>query len=100
MKSVLLKRRPRPVELDGGTVHVRSLTLAEIEQMQALARAGDEVATAVFVLSRGLVNADGSQTFEPDAPDVKDLPGDVIAALMEAIGKASKPPSVERLEKN
>ncbi len=91
-----LPRRARLVELpDGGSVHVRSLTLGELRRIDA--RTGElpdvvdrAVKSAELLAAAALVDADGAPMFGPEPTD------DDLAAIafltpeqIEAIGAAA-----------
>lgn len=101
------KRRCYPVEVGGGTVHVRSLTRGELDRMAVL----EHEAKTDFVLGCVLVSAAGDPAFvlqagESDVDFAKRVKGEVldvdtetIAAITEAVGKIGKVTATEVLEK-
>ena len=98
-RKALLKRVPRGVEINGETVHVRSLTLREAWRFDELAK-GEELAAMRFLVATCVVEPDGSQTFAQDDEAIADIPVDTIRQIGEAVKKVSEPGSVEKAEKN
>lgn len=101
------KRRCYPVEVGGGTVHVRSLTRGELDRMTAL----EKDAKTDFVLGCVLVSSAGEPEFVPEEGEsdvdfakrikaaVLDVDTETIAAITEAVGKIGKVTATEALEK-
>jgi hypothetical protein len=111
MKSVLeklLKRQAYPVEIEGETLFVRALTTGESLRVATF----NETDKLVFALSRCMCGQDGSDLFptydgESDANYIKrmaatvnEFPQPLTERLTTAIGKVSKVPSPEDLQKN
>src|SRR5688572_23159002 len=98
--QALLKRRPREVDLDGEKVHVRSLTMREAMEFDAITEAGDSVKAARFAISRCVVDAAGELLCEPDADQVNDIPLDTMYRLSEAIKDVSRAATPKAIAKN
>lgn len=90
-----LKPKIRAVDFDGETLHVRSLTLGEIEQLQEM---GEGLPAARQVLSLAFVTADGQRLLTDEQID--QVPADVLHQLSELAYSASKSPKVETVAKN
>ena len=102
------KRRCYPVEVGGGTVHVRSLTRGELDRVGKL----EGSAQTAFVVGCVLVDADGSPAL-PKLPnetdeayasrlllETEDVDSETVAAITAAVGKIGKAPTLETLAKN
>jgi hypothetical protein len=96
------KRRCYPVDVDGETVHVRAVTLDEINRVQEL----DNDAKTFFLLACGIVESNGEQGVsaklanEDDVtwikrvtPELEVIPADTAQLLLKNIDKVSKPGS-------
>lgn len=105
----LRKKRGYPVEIEGETYHVRSLTLGELRRLEPLAA---ELKTG-FVLGCALCSdAEGGQELpandgEADAAwadrignELSDIPTQTIRELTESIAKVGTSPRVESIIKN
>jgi hypothetical protein len=104
------KRRKYPVELDGETVFVRSLTNAERGQLAGLIDSDQVTACAIgFGLmddagGAGLPQAEATETLADWIARIQTLiaiwPSDTTLQLREAIAKVTTTPGVEKLIKN
>ena len=104
------KRRKYPVDLDGETVFVRSLTNAERGHLATLID-GDQVTACAIgfgLLDDAGVAALPQQTIEESLADwiarvqtlIANWPSDTMLQLREAIAKVTTTPGVEKLIKN
>lgn len=111
MSDVLAKikgRRCFPVEVAGGTVHVRSLSRGELSRMDKL----DQDARTPFILGCVICESDGSQALpkrdgesdEQYAERVntatEDVDSETVAIINSALARIGKTPPVEALAKN
>lgn len=105
----LKKKRGSPVEIEGDTFYVRSLTIGEMKRLNEL----DDTAKVAFAIGCSLVNQDGSQVMpdkangETDAEwstrigeQLVDVPGSTVLAINEAIARLIKPSKPEAVAKN
>lgn len=99
-RKALLKRQPRPVEINGETVMVRPLTLREAGKFDELVKAGAGTALLAFMVATCVTDADGQPLFSADDPEIEDIPTDVIQQLSEAVTKISSGGKVETAAKN
>lgn len=98
-RKALLKRVPRRVEINGESVHVRSLTIREALKFDELAK-GQEQESLRYLVATCVVDESGQQVFAPDDPEITDIPVDVVKELADAVLKVSAPGSVEKAAKN
>ncbi len=100
-RKSLLKRQAKPVEINGGTVFVRSLTLREALHVDTLAKSVDtEKEVLAYMVSRAVVDADGVPVFAENDPEIADIPVDVLRELGDVIRKQMAMGSVDKAEKN
>ena len=99
-RKALLKRQPRPVEINGETVMVRPLTLREAGKFDELAKSGAGKDLLAFMVATCVTDADGEPLFAADDPEIEDIPTDVIQQLSEAVTKISSGGKVETVAKN
>jgi hypothetical protein len=112
MKSVLEKiqrRRFFPVEVDGETVHLKSLGFQDALAIDSLADNGDKV---LYALGCSLLEEDGVPAIKRgDGESVQqyvarvreltvDMPPSIGKQLSEAITKITKTPSLDTIAKN
>ena len=101
VRERLLKKRPRFIEVDGDKIPVRSLTIAEGDKVEALQTAGDNDALANFILSRVMIEDDGSQMFsDENDPAIQDVPVELVVPILDKVRSFSKPKSIDAIEKN
>jgi hypothetical protein len=98
-RSALLKRQPKPVEINGETVWIRPLTLREGLRFDELAKTGG-VPLLAFMVATVVTDESGKPLFAEDDPEIQDIPADVINQLSEAVKKVSAPGKVETVAKN
>lgn len=98
-RTALMKRRPRPVDIDGDQFFVRSMTLAEAIEVDRLTEAKSSD-VAKYIVRRCVVEADGTRVFADDDEGVLDVPLETIASLSEAVRKVSSPGNVKATAKN
>lgn len=96
MKDAVLSRKPQPVEIDGDTFHVRSLTLREAHECEAMS----EIDQALYGVRKGLVDESGNRVFAEDDDAVNDIPLSKLVQLYGAVNEATKPPSRKAILKN
>lgn len=99
-KDVLFKRRVRPVEIDGDTLHVRSLTLREATEVDRMKDAGDDVGAALYGVAHCLVEADGKEVFNGDIESAKDIPLETLQRIGVAISEVSGASKAKDIRKN
>ena len=99
-RKALLKRQPKPVEINGETVMVRPLTLREAGQFDDLVKAGKNTELIRFMVSSVVTDAEGQPLFAVDDPEIEDIPTDVIQQLSDAVAKISNPGKLETAVKN
>ena len=99
-RKALLKRQPRPVEINGETVMVRPLTLREAGQFDELAKAGATRDLLAFMVATCVTDEAGQPLFGKDDPEIEDIPTDVIQQLSEAVTKISSGGKVDTAAKN
>lgn len=99
-RKALLKRQPRPVEINGETVMVRPLTLREAGKFDELAKSGAGKDLLAFMVATCVTDSNGEPLFAADDPEIEDIPTDVIQQLSEAVQKISSPGKVETVAKN
>ncbi len=101
-KDKLLKKRPRNVKIDDDTFCVRSMTIAETIQSDAIGTTPDKYVDLIaYVLGRCVIDRDGQPVFESESdPAIQELPTDVALLLVEEIRKATRPTKSETLVKN
>lgn len=91
-RDKLLKRKPKPLEIDGETIYVRSLTIAEFLHVEGMQK--DESRQSEFVgylISRAVTDEDGTPIFATETdPAINDLPLDLVARLTTEITQLSK----------
>lgn len=107
--GLLAKRRCYRVEIGDDTLYVRPLTIGESREFNKLE---DHDTRAAFGLGCALCNEDGTPVFERQpgedsaafalriTPDLEAVPQDTLILISEAVGKVSKVPSLETLQKN
>lgn len=107
----LRKRRFYPIQLDGETIHIRSLLTSELQSISVIAKGNDDAAIG-FAFGCSVLNPDGSQVFVRSATESDqefgarilaelDLPLDTKAELTGKIMKLSQGPiDQEQLKKN
>jgi hypothetical protein len=93
-KTALFKRKPKEVEVNGEKIHVRSLTIKEAREFEAL----EGTAAMLFALQCSVVESDGTQTFTSD-DGMDEIPLETVKQLFEHISKVSAP-NAERAVKN
>ncbi len=95
-----LKRRvPREIEIDGDKIMIRSMTLREAIRAEELAK-NDDGEIGKYVISRCVVEPDGTQAFIDDDPAVLDIPADKLRILVAEITKLTNPSKPKAIEKN
>ena len=100
-RQALLKRVPKPVEINGESVLIRSLTLREALTVDEMSKDPlREKSVLAFMVSRAVVDANGAPLFAEDDPEISDIPIDTLRDIGEAIKKMASPGKVEKLEKN
>jgi hypothetical protein len=98
-RKALLKRLPKPVEINGETVYVRSLTMREALHVDELSKT-DSARVPAFMVACAVVDSAGAPLFAVDDPELADLPIETIRQLGAVIKDASSPGSVEKAVKN
>ncbi len=97
----LLKKRPREIEIDGEKISVRSLTIAEGEKIEKLRAAGDNDGYANYIVSRVMLEDDGSQMFKDENdPQIQDVPLEMVPLILNRVLSLTKTKSVDALAKN
>lgn len=98
----LLKRKPRTVTVEGEEFLIRMPTVREAMEFESLLKSEETQRRALsYFVAHCLVNDDGSEVFESESdPALDDIPIDMLQGLCQAIGKMSKVPSLEKIEKN
>jgi hypothetical protein len=94
------KRRCYPIDIDGETIHVRAITLDEMDRMQVL----DKDTKTFFLLACGIVEANGDQGVSAKRSDETDaawvtrvtselsvIPADTALQIVKEIDRVSKP---------
>lgn len=101
-RDKLLRRCPKAIDIDGESIHVRSMTLAEVLEVESMEKAGRAQSDiASYVVSRCVVESDGHAVFDrPDDPDLLNITTDKLAKITDAVGKLSRAGSAATLEKN
>lgn len=101
-RDKLLKRRPRPVDVDGDQVFVRALTVQEFLDAEQLAK--DEAKQFEFcaqVVAAGCVEENGQPVFSgPADKSIAMIPLDTLRLLTEKIRDASKTGNPQATLKN
>jgi hypothetical protein len=102
MKDRYFKKRPRKVELDGDAFYVVSMSLADSQKSEDLAKQPETTLEAVrFTLSRICTNEQGELVFSSEAdPDIDKMPMEVANRLIVAGRDVSIPPSPGKVLKN
>lgn len=98
--EALFQRRPKPVEIEGTTVHVRSMTLREALEVDRLTEGGKGVEAATYAVTHCLVDEKGAELFNGDAERVQDIPLDTLHVLSDAIREMSVTKKTKELSKN
>lgn len=100
-RQALLKRVPKAVEINGESILIRSLTLREAMTVDAMSKdPTQEQSVLSYMVSRAVVDANGSPLFAADDPEVNDIPIDTLREIGTAIKKMANPGSVDKAEKN
>lgn len=107
--SKLTKRRFYPFQIDGETIHLRSMLSSELAAVQEFR---NEDASIGFTIGCAVLNEDGSAVFTKSVEETAkefgsrilseiDLPLDTRTELInKIIGLSNGPPSQEKLIKN
>ena len=98
-RKALLKRQPKPVEINGETVYVRSLTMREALHVDELSKT-DSGKVPAYMVACAVVDSAGVPLFTVDDPELDDMPIETIRQLGEEIKKASSPGDVGKALKN
>lgn len=98
--EALFQRKPKPVDIGGSTVHVRSMTLREALEVDRLTAAGEGVQAATYAVQHCLVNEAGAELFNGDADRVQDIPLDTLHVLSDAIREMSATKRTKEISKN
>lgn len=96
----LFQRRPKPIDIGGKTVHVRSMTLREALEVDRLTGEGSNLDAATYAVMCCLVDEVGNELFNGDASRVQDIPLDTLHTLSDAIREMSTAKKTKELSKN
>ena len=98
-RKALLKRLPKPVEINGDTVYVRSLTMREALHVDELSKT-ESTKVPAYMVAHCVCDADGNPLFADGDSEIDDIPVETLATLGGIIRKLSAPGKVETAEKN
>ena len=74
---------------------------SEDRSAAALQAAGDNDALANFILSRVMIEDDGTQMFNDEGdPAIQDVPLEMVVPILDKVRSFSKGKTVEAIEKN
>lgn len=101
-KDKLLKRRPKPLEIDGETYYVRPLTVREFQEAAVIIKdAARYMEYATFTVAKALTDENGAAVFADDKdPALADLPLDLTYRLAEEVASLSNTGKFQAIVKN